>query len=410
MTDVAEDTPPAPEGLSVSLADDAFSITWSAVTGAATYEVQYRISGSDDDWASVETTTATAIAFSPDGGPACGTTYEFRVRAYGDGTTYAAVWGAESDAEPATTDACNRDPELGTDAYSFSIAENAATTTAVGSVSATDPDEGDTVSYSITTENEDGVFEIDGSTGEIAVAGEMSHYETPIHTLTVQASDGNGGIATATVEITVTSVCLNGVVVPDPDDNPGLVGDCIIVYGVREALAGSVSLDWNGSAAIADWQGVRVRGVPGRVGMLLLADLGLDGTIPPALGGLSSLTRLDLDGNDLTGGIPSELGDLSSLRVLYLEGNQLTGSIPEALGKLDNLYQFVLDGNQLSGSVPAALGDTESLTELLLRDNLAEREDTAQAGPSGAGASLPIGKFLPRLLPPQLPGRAQQRP
>ena len=35
VTDVAEDAPPAPEGLSVSLADGTFTITWDDVTGAA---------------------------------------------------------------------------------------------------------------------------------------------------------------------------------------------------------------------------------------------------------------------------------------------------------------------------------------------------------------------------------------
>ena len=49
------------------------------------------------------------------------------------------------------------------------------------------------------------------------------------------------------------------------------------------------------------------------------------------MGGLSNLTRLTLDHNQLTGEIPPELGGLSNLTGLYLAPNQLTGCIPEGL-------------------------------------------------------------------------------
>ena len=141
---------PAPSGLSAALDDGTFTITWSPVDGAAQYEAQHRMEGCDDDWASLPATDGASPTFSPEDGPAYGSTYEFRVRSYGDGTTYAADWGAESDAEPVTTRPCNRDPEFGKSAYPFLIVENATMGTPVGTVSATDPDEGDTVSYSIT--------------------------------------------------------------------------------------------------------------------------------------------------------------------------------------------------------------------------------------------------------------------
>ena len=226
---------PAPESLSVTLTDGAFSLTWSDVTGAGRYEAQYRIGGTEDDWASAATTTATVLTFSPDGGPACGTEYQFRVRAYGDGETYGEVWGQESAVEPMETPACNQPPEFDPNSYAFSIPENAATSTAVGTVSATDPDQNDTVSYVITAGNEDEKFAI-GASGAITVAGELSHSEAPVHMLTVEAGDGRGGTASASVEITVTSVCRNGVAVPDPDDDPGLVGDCLVLYKIRATL------------------------------------------------------------------------------------------------------------------------------------------------------------------------------
>ena len=396
VTDVAEDAPPAPEGLSVTLADGAFSIAWTTLTGATRYEVQYHVEGSSEEWASVETTTATVLTFSPAGGPACGSTYEFRVRAYGDGTTYLAGWGAESDQAAVTTGACNRDPEFASSTYSFSIASNAATSTAVGAVSATDPDTGDTVSYSITEGNEEGKFAIGSSTGEVTVAGALDPEAVAFYVLTVEASDENGGTATATVGISlILAECSNGTVVLRPGDNPGLVRDCSLLLAARDTLAGDGSLNWSADLLMSSWQGVTVNLPPSmRVQRLLLTDAGLTGSIPAALGGLDDLRRLDLDDNMLTGGIPSELGRLSKLDQLYLFDNQLsggipselgsltnlkylslydnrlTGEIPTELGEMDNLRQMLLDGNMLTGEIPTELGDLALLEHLFLRDNM----------------------------------------
>ena len=198
--------PPAPGIVIASLADGTFTISWDAVEGAARYKAQSRKSGSDEEWADVETTETTSSTFSPVGGPDCGSTYEFRALLYGDGTTYAADWSEPSDPASVPTGACNRSPEFGAASYSFSIAEDAATGSSVGSVIATDPDEGDTVSYSITAGDEDGHFAIDAGTGAITVAGALDYETASLYTLTVQAGDGNDGSATAAVIITVTEV------------------------------------------------------------------------------------------------------------------------------------------------------------------------------------------------------------
>ena len=396
VTDVAEDAPPAPESPSVSLTDDTFSITSGDVTGAAQYEAQYHISGSGDDWASVETTDGTSSTFSPADGPVCGSTYEFRVRAYGDGTTYLADWGLPSDIASETTSACNQDPEFASPTYSFSIAENAATSTTVGTVSATDPNEGDTVSYTITGGNEDGKFDINASTGKITVMGSLDPDVVVFYVLTVKASDGSGGAASATVGISlILAECSNGTVVPRPNDNPGLVRDCSMLLAARDTLAGEGSLDWSADTPMSGWQGVTVEPTPSPyVRVLMLTGLGLTGKIPPALGGLADMRRLDLDENELTGeippelarlssldqlylfdnqlsgGIPSELGNLSNLTIMYLHDNMLSGGIPLELTELNRLRKLTFDGNQLTGEIPSQMGDMDSLEELWVRDNL----------------------------------------
>ena len=101
---------------------------------------------------------------------------------------------------------CNRPPTFDASSYSFSVAEDAATSTAVGTVSATDSDEGDTVSYSITAGNDAGKFAIGSSNGQITVAGTLDYEAASSYTLTVEASDGGGGTASTPVTIAVTDV------------------------------------------------------------------------------------------------------------------------------------------------------------------------------------------------------------
>ena len=361
---------PAPSGVSVTLSGGTFTITWSAVDGAGLHEVQHRTGGSEEEWTSLPTTEGTSTTYGPEGGPACETTYEFRVRAYGDGTTYTAVWGAGSEPEPVTTGSCNGDPVFDPSSYDFSVREDAFTGDTVGTVSASDPDEGDTVTYAITSGNDDGKFAIGAGTGEITVAGTLDHESVSSYTLTVEASDGNGGTATATVVITVIEAsCTNGIAVPGPDDNPGLVSDCTVLLGMRDTLAGDATLDWSPFTAMSDWYGVTMEGTPLRVTWLLMPSYGLNGSIPPEIGQLSNLQYLLLGNNRLTGGIPSELGDLASLQLLTLASNLLSGEIPEELGQLTGLRQLILSGNGLEGEIPAELGQLSELRLLWLDGN-----------------------------------------
>ena len=89
----------------------------------------------------------------------------------------------------------NRAPEFSTSTYVFSVAENAATTTLVGTVTATDPD-GDSVTYTIRA-GDDARRLRDSHVHwwVITVAGALDRDTAATHTLTVRASDGNGGTA-----------------------------------------------------------------------------------------------------------------------------------------------------------------------------------------------------------------------
>lgn len=165
-----------------------------------------------------------------------------------------------------------------------------------------------------------------------------------------------------------TEQCSNGVAVQDPASNPGLVSDCAALLAAKLTLEGtSGNLDWSADVSIGDWEGVVIAN--NRVSELLLADYGLNGTIPATLGDLSSLDTLVFMENLLTGEMPSELGNLANLGTLNLHDNYLTGEIPPELGNLYKLKALHLDSNNLTGAIPSELGDASMLEFLLLDVN-----------------------------------------
>ena len=90
------------------------------------------------------------------------------------------------------------------------------------------------------------------------------------------------------------------------------------------------NLNWNTAEPVENWHGVTIND-RGRVTQLILRLNNLTGEIPPELGNLFNLQRLQLQVNNLTGEIPPELGNLSNLERLYLYGNNLTGEVPSEL-------------------------------------------------------------------------------
>ena len=171
-------------------------------------------------------------------------------------------------------------------------------------------------------------------------------------------------------------ICSNGVVVPNPSENEGLVADCELLWAMKSGFTNGDALltSWNADTAISDWAGLRVSNQPARVRSLSLANKALTGTIsmPASLvqaGGLSNLTFLLISGGRMSGGIPSELGNLSNLETLNLSNDQLSGEIPSELGSLSNLEELFLHNNRLSGGIPSELGSLSSLDSLLLVNN-----------------------------------------
>ena len=177
-------------------------------------------------------------------------------------------------------------------------------------------------------------------------------------------------VPTPEPSLTQSSTCSSGVVVVNPEDNPGLVADCEALLTSQETLTGGkVVLNWSSNVPMSNWKGISLGGAPLRVVELNLNGVGLAGGIPARLSGLTELEELLLGGNQLTGHIPSALGKMPKLRYLVLNLNQLAGNIPVALGGLPNLKVLLLEENRLVGAIPRELGKSSSLIVLFLSKN-----------------------------------------
>ncbi|QCD76865.1 serine/threonine kinase [Vigna unguiculata] len=96
-----------------------------------------------------------------------------------------------------------------------------------------------------------------------------------------------------------------------------------------------------------EWLGVHC--VDGKVQVLDLKGLSLEGTLAPELGKLSHLNSIVLCKNNFSGAIPKELGDLPKLELLDLRENNLSGNIPAEIGNMSLLKHLLLCDNKIEG-------------------------------------------------------------
>ena len=172
------------------------------------------------------------------------------------------------------------------------------------------------------------------------------------------------------------SACSKGVVVPDPEENSGLVEDCRTLLGMRDKLAGIGEAPlWRSDTPIGRWDGVGVSGKPLRVRRLYLSDRrvgrgllgGLSGQVPAEIGNLSGLRELKIQWAHVNGSIPREIGKLANLESMELIYTLIGGNIPAEMGELAKLESLVLQNNLLSGHIPPELGNLRNLRVLDLR-------------------------------------------
>ena len=217
----------------------------------------------------------------------------------------------------------------------------------------------------------------DAAVATVDASGLVTGVTVGVATITASAGSGQG-----TAEITVMDLERAALVaLYEVTDGPNWVnsenwltdvplGEWFGVETTREGRVIGLALSYYDSQ-IKRWISNNVSGpIPPELGDLTklermnLRDNDVSGAIPPELGGLVQLERLDLQGNSLTGPIPPELGDLANLRLVRLGNNQLSGPIPPEFGALASLQWLSLWGNDLTGPLPSSFLELPELSYL----------------------------------------------
>ena len=148
------------------------------------------------------------------------TTYEVQVRAKnanGDGPWSESGWG---------TTGKNTAPSFGATSTTRSVAENTEPGQAIGGPeAATDPDSGDTLTYSLEDRDDAAAFDIDEANGQLRTSAALDYETRSSYSVTVVAEDSEGASASIEVTISVTDEDENEPPSFDPTDNTRSVAE-----------------------------------------------------------------------------------------------------------------------------------------------------------------------------------------
>ena len=188
--------------------DGSALVTWDAPAEAgddAFYRVRRRVDAADGSYQVIARRVEAAdsggvVAYRDDGnGREAGQRYLYSVRAFdGDGKPLGRwTQGVRDNRPPAFTE---------DSATAFQVAENTASGTDIGDpVAATDPDDGDSLTYLLGGADADH-FAIDADSGQLRTSGALDYESQDSYAVTVIAADGAGLWAGLDVTITVTDV------------------------------------------------------------------------------------------------------------------------------------------------------------------------------------------------------------
>lgn len=103
--------------------------------------------------------------------------------------------------------------------------------------------------------------------------------------------------------------------------------------------------------------------------VLTLVSLGLWGSIPGKIEGLSSIEVLNISSNYLDGNLPKEISSLTNLQGIILDDNNFSGQIPDLFGSFPALNVLSLRNNFFNGSLPGSLSKLSGLRVLRISNN-----------------------------------------
>ncbi|KAL3729705.1 hypothetical protein ACJRO7_026787 [Eucalyptus globulus] len=143
----------------------------------------------------------------------------------------------------------------------------------------------------------------------------------------------------------------------------------LLEFKARIVDPNGVLSSWNDSSHFCNWYGVTCGRKHRRVTILDLGYKNLSGVVPPHIGNLSFLRRVNLENNSFHAKIPPHFGRLLRLQELFLNNNLFSGEIPWNLSYCPNLLTLDLGFNMLKGNLPTELGSLSKLRALILQFN-----------------------------------------
>ncbi len=296
VDDVADTTPGQPDAPEISkVKQTSFRVTWAAPAAGSSaitrYGIQYKLSSeADSAYADAKPTkrgTVTGYNLVNRRGQSIvkGTSYDVRVRArsaegWGEWSEAATVVTASPDPPP------NNPPSFASSTAEVSVAENTAAGANIGdAIEATDPDDGDTLTYTLGTTADDGHFAIDSGTGQLSTNGALDYEAKDSYTVTVTATDGGGLSASIAVTVKVTDVA---------DTTPGQP-DAPEISNIKET---SFRVTWTAPAAgssVITGYGIQYK-------LSLEADSAYADATPTPTGTVTGYNLVNRNGQSITAG------------------------------------------------------------------------------------------------------------
>uniref|UniRef100_A0A453NCQ7 Leucine-rich repeat-containing N-terminal plant-type domain-containing protein n=1 Tax=Aegilops tauschii subsp. strangulata TaxID=200361 RepID=A0A453NCQ7_AEGTS len=147
---------------------------------------------------------------------------------------------------------------------------------------------------------------------------------------------------------------------------------------------GGLAASWQNDTDCCKWEGITCRSPDRAVTDVSLASRGLEGSISPFLGNLTSLLRLNLSCNSLSGGLPLELVSSSSITILDVSFNQLNGTLHELPSSTPSrpLQVLNISSNLFAGHFPST---TWKVMEKLVTLNASNNSFTGGSIPPSLG-------------------------
>lgn len=136
--------------------------------------------------------------------------------------------------------------------------------------------------------------------------------------------------------------------------------DAAAMHALARSLGADRALNWSPDTdPCSSWRHVLCSG--SRVTAIQIGNQSLAGTLPPEIGNLTALTRLELQNNRISGALPS-LARLSLLQFLLLHDNLFSSIPPNFFSGLTSLTAVYLDYNPFKPwQIPASLRDADGL-------------------------------------------------